>query len=300
MEFFRRAANPWGQDVLLGIAWDLMWAAAIIGVVFTLGHAIYAWKFAPRDRGSGEDRSLTATPGIPERVTRHSLSARVFHWLMSATMIVLLVTAFVPVVGLQFPWVTIHWIAGVGLLATIVYHIVHATFWQDIMAMWIGKDDVQAGRAHVKGFFGKKGESTPKPGKYPVDHKLYHNTVSVVTVAAIVTGLLMMVRVDTPFWTRNPYILGDTTWGFVYVVHGISGVALITLVMAHIYFAVRPDKWWITRSMIAGWIRRDEYLAHHDPNKWVVAERDSSPSLSGVGGKGAVTEGIHRDRVSDG
>ena len=28
--------------------------------------------------------------------------------------------------------------------------------------------------------------------------------------------------------------------------------ALITLVITHIYFAVRPDKWWITKSMFSG------------------------------------------------
>jgi len=53
-------------------------------------------------------------------------------------------------------------------------------------------------------------------------------------------------------------------------VHGLSGVALITMVIAHVYFAIRPEKLWMTRSMIKGWITRDEYLAHHDPEKWKV------------------------------
>ena len=34
MEFVREAANPWGQNVLLGIAWDLVWVAVVAGVAF--------------------------------------------------------------------------------------------------------------------------------------------------------------------------------------------------------------------------------------------------------------------------
>lgn len=300
MEFLRRAVNPWGQEVFIGIAWDLMWAAAILGGLFVIGHAVYVWKFAPEGRDRTPERAVTDGSDLPDRIVRHSRSARAFHWLMSLTMLLLLITAFVPVIGIRFPWVTLHWAAGIGLLVTVVYHIVHAWGWQDMRAMWIGNDDIDAGRLNVRRFFKRSGPPAPKAGKYPVDHKLYHNTIAVVSVAAIVTGLLMMFRVDTPFWTRNPYILSDATWGIVYVVHGVSGVALIAMVMAHIYFAVRPEKWWITRSMIAGWIRRDEFLAHHDPNKWVIDRAPKPPSSkAGVGSGAGIPEGVTRDRARD-
>jgi hypothetical protein len=82
----------------------------------------------------------------------------------------------------------------------------------------------------------------------------------------------MMVRIRTPLFPRNPYLLGDSTWGLVYVTHGMAGVALVGLVIAHVYFAVRPEKWWITKAMILGWITRRQYLEHHDPHRWVVGE----------------------------
>ena len=37
-----------------------------------------------------------------------------------------------------------------------------------------------------------------------------------------------------------------------------------------LYFAVRPEKWWITKSMILGWITRRQYLEHHEPARWRV------------------------------
>jgi len=273
MELWRRASNPWGQDVLLGISWDLMWAALVAAAAFVVGHALWMGlrrarpteaSVAPEAAASAAGAAATGTAamGVTERVSRHSLSARVFHWLMSLAMLALLITAFVPVMGWQFPWVMIHWIAGVALVLVIAYHVVHATFRQDFWSMWLGPRDLAEGWAELRG------APHAKPGKYPADHKLYHHLTAVVSLAAIVTGLLMMLRIDTPFLARNPYLLGDGTWGVVYVVHGLAGVALIGLIAAHIYFAIRPEKRWITWSMIRGWIARENYLAHHDPERW--------------------------------
>jgi cytochrome b subunit of formate dehydrogenase len=60
------------------------------------------------------------------------------------------------------------------------------------------------------------------------------------------------------------------TWGLMYVLHGLAGVGLIALIMMHIYFAVRPEKLVITKSMITGSLDRDHYLEHHDPERWAL------------------------------
>jgi len=38
--------------------------------------------------------------------------------------------------------------------------------------------------------------------------------------------------------------------------------------MAHVYFALRPEKLWMSRSMIHGWISNTDYRIHHDPARW--------------------------------
>ena len=270
MELWRRAANPWGQEVLIGISWDLMWAAVFAGLAFTLAHAVWAKWLAPAastDTGGG-----SSVAGLPAQILRHALSERVFHWAMSAAMLVLLVTAFAPVMGIQFAWVTIHWIAGLVLTATIVYHIIHATFWQDFWAMWVNKADIKAGMTELSHMVGRNGTEVPKAAKYPIDHKMFHHGAAVSGLTAIVTGIFMMLRIDTWLGAANPYLLDitDSTWGVVYVVHGISGVALFALIITHIYFAIRPDKWWITKSMIYGFIGKDKYVENFDPSRWVI------------------------------
>jgi len=39
------------------------------------------------------------------------------------------------------------------------------------------------------------------------------------------------------------------TWGLMYVLHGLAGVGLIALIMVHVYFAIRPEKLDITKSI---------------------------------------------------
>jgi cytochrome b subunit of formate dehydrogenase len=162
------------------------------------------------------------------------------------------------------------------LTASIGFHIVHATFWLDFRSIWVGPKDIPEFKAEILRELGHDVPG-PKPGKYPLGNRLYHFVIVLAAVAVVVTGLFMMVRVRTPFVGRNPYLFGDAAWGLTYVTHGAAGVALVGLVMAHVYFAVRPDKWWITKSMILGWITRRQYLEHHDPQRWVAETGAAKP-----------------------
>ena len=105
----------------------------------------------------------------------------------------------------------------------------------------------------------------------------------------ILTGVFMMNRVRTIFFPRNPYLFSDMTWGMMYVLHGLAGVGLIALVMVHVYFAVRPEKLPITKSMIFGWMSRDFYLEEHDPERWPV-EASAPPRDPGEQRPGGITD----------
>jgi cytochrome b subunit of formate dehydrogenase len=274
VNFLTWGRSPWGEEVLTHVSWDLLWASLFAGLVFLAAHASYMLLSAHRKRGAAETDALeTARPNLPERVRRHSLSSRLFHWVMAAAMLTLLLTAFLPIVGVQFSWVTWHWAAGLVLTGSILFHIVHATVWLDFWSIWVGPRDIPELKSEVLRELGREVDS-PKPGKYPLGNRLYHTVIVLAGLAVVATGLLMMVRVRTPLFTRNPYLLGDAAWGVTYALHGLAGVALVGLVIAHVYFAVRPEKWWITRSMILGWITRREYLEHHDPDRWAVGDAD--------------------------
>jgi cytochrome b subunit of formate dehydrogenase len=265
------ATSPWGQTVPIHIAFYLIWVAAIAGMAFLICHAIYV-QFIARKKANVERVAPELAARVPEKVQRHSLAARLFHWVMALAMLALLITAFLPKVGYQFPWVTYHWIAGLVLTASIVFHIIHASFWMDFWSIWPDRIDIEDGKRR---WLRATGKATPAPrkfAKYPMENKMYHLIIVLAGLSVTLTGLFMMKRVRTPFFTRNPYLFSDMTWGMMYVLHGLAGVGLIALIMVHIYFALRPEKFVITKSMVYGTLPREYYLEHHDPERWAATK----------------------------
>ena len=261
--------NPWGEDTLVHAQWGLVYVAFAFGLGFMLAHTLFV-KFWPTRQEVKAPVGEAAATRVPARVTRHSLPARMFHWIMAASMLTLLGTASAPVLGFRFNWVEIHWIAGLVVTVSIVYHIIHASVWLDFWSIWLNREDAREVITRFKRAVGQRAPAPRKAAKYPWDNKMYHTAIVLSALAAVPTGLLMMNRVQTPFFTRNPYLFGDTTWGVMYVLHGLSGIGLVGLTMAHVYFAIRPEKLWITKGMIFGDISRQDFLQHHDPQRWVV------------------------------
>ncbi len=275
MGLIQWATDPWGLSVPIHIAWFLIWVALIAGIAFLIGHVVYVRYFA-KPRQFTADPPTPSETEIPERVARHSIAARTFHWIMAASMLVLLFTAFLPKAGVQFDWVTYHWIAGTVLTASILFHVFHASFWLDFGSIWPDRIDMKDAWHRTRAFFGRPAPLPRRFAKYPLENKLYHGAIMIVGTAVIATGICMMFRIRTIFFTRDPYLLSDMTWGTIYVLHGLAGVGLIALIIVHIYFGVRPEKQPITKSMIFGWMSREFYLDEHDPARWIVSRQQAS------------------------
>jgi cytochrome b subunit of formate dehydrogenase len=277
MDLLSWARSPWGESVLIHISWDLFWAALVGGLLFLLAHGGYMLFSQHHKRESSEvDRMEAERKDLPAHITRHGFVARAFHWVMAFAMLTLLITAFLPIVGVKFAWVYWHWMAGILLTASVMFHIVHATFVLDFWSIWVGPRDIPEFKAEMLRDLGQEVPGAPKPGKYPLGNRLYHLAVMVAGLFVIGSGILMMARVRTGIVERNPYLLSDSTWGITYVIHGLMGVGFVGLVIAHIYFALRPEKLWITKAMLFGTITRREYLEHHDPERWVAGKPGSN------------------------
>jgi len=209
---------------------------------------------------------------MQDRIVRHAGFDRLIHWIIAICVLILLATAFLPILGIEFKWTVIHWSTGLALIAAVVAHIVRSLMAKRLRRIWISRRDI-GDALRIARFNLRAGSGPlPKPGKFSFAQKFIHLAFAVVVLAASATGALMMVKVDTPWWDRNPYWLTDESWGLVYLIHGFSALLLITMVMSHIYFAVRPEKAMFLRSMLLGWITRAEYDQSHDPKRWRVNE----------------------------
>ena len=213
-----------------------------------------------------------ASAARPGRVIRHRFVDRLGHWLMAAATLVLLGTAFLPILGVEFAWVDIHWMTGVGLSAVVALHIVRSLLFKPWSTMLIGPRDLGDGLAVLRYNLRLTRDAPPLPGKYSLSQKAIHATFAIVVLTALVTGFLMLAKIDTPFWERNPYFFSDPTWGIVYALHGFAALSLITLVMLHVYFSLRPEKRHYLRAMFQGQLTAADLAQHHDPHRWRTGE----------------------------
>ncbi len=220
-----------------------------------------------------ESSTQRAHTRADRHIARHLLPDRLLHWLSAICVLILLGTSLLPIAGFKFAWVTIHWTAGLTLSAAVIFHVVRTVTRGTLGTMWYGFKDFKATLSDLAVFFRTLRDRPIKGGKYSAAQKIMHHGVAVLVLGAVVTGLLMMVKIDTPLWERDIYWLSDSTWGLVYVVHGAASLVLISTVMIHIYFAIRPEKRMYTRSMIKGWLTKQEFIEHHDATIWQAEEQ---------------------------
>ena len=194
--------------------------------------AVHAIVMAARKR---EERPSSEGTQVP----RHAGVDRAFHWIMAVSVFALMIT-------------------GLVLTAVVAFHILRS-FTQDFLSIWITPKDL--------------GELTDsvKPGKYSLAQKSMHLAVTVLTLLVIGSGIVMFSMIDTPWWERTNSI-PESTLGWVFLIHGLSTLALIGVVSLHVYFSLRPEKLFYTRSMVKGWISEHELRANHDPEQWSPKE----------------------------
>jgi formate dehydrogenase subunit gamma len=222
---------------------------------------------------SAFEPAVREAPAAHDRLERHRPIDRAYHWLMAASVLTLMATAFLPIVGWKFDWLTLHWTTGLVLAALVLGHIVRALIWQDWRAMVVDAADFRNAARAAARLFARRGLQPGKPGKYTILQKLYHWTIAGLILAIIASGLAMLLKIDTPLWRRDPYWFTTDTWGIIYSVHDFAAMAMITMLMIHVYFALRPEELWLTRSMLRGWVSRDEYVQHCDDSRWVASKK---------------------------
>ncbi|MDX1491061.1 MAG: cytochrome b/b6 domain-containing protein [Pseudohongiellaceae bacterium] len=247
MEIIRYRNDVWGQEVILGVSWDLLWVVAVTAFLLLAAHAIFMAALAKK-------KAKPSAAG--KHIKRHEGIDRAFHWIMAASVLTLIATGILPILGVQVAWLNIHWIAGLILTFVCIAHIVRALFWQDFKSMILGPSD-----------FKEPFDDTIKPGKYSFEQKGMHWAMTFLVIFVIATGVFLFLQIETPWWERVNQT-NEALLGLMFLLHGLSTLALVAFTSIHIYFAVRPEKIFYTRSMVTGWISEDELKANHDTNKW--------------------------------
>lgn len=293
-----------GQEVVVGLAWEMLILGTAIAFFAFLLHFIIRDVLNPTEHTPGEGEPTTGeiedslrSQGV-EEVHRFTLAQRASHWIMAISIFLLMLSGFVmmyPNITLQaiagIAWVDIHIIFSVVLIGYVFFHIGHVAYKGTWWEMWFGIDDMKDQLARFKNLIGLE-EEYPRQKKYPSAQKMLHTGVVVTTFGVILTGLVMLRRVRVPYlWeeTREFTFLGihfgtgvgEPGWGLVtwsFVLHDLFAILLVMLVLGHVYFALRPREWGVTRSMITGTVSVNTYAEKYSPRSWSV---EGVPSTDG-------------------
>lgn len=297
-----RYEQLFGQRVIVGLSWDLLLIFTFVGTLVFLIHFIVRDLINPTEHTpdspeeSAEEVAGSLRAQGMEEVHRFSAAQRASHWVMAISVFLLLLSGFLimnndvtirAVFGAS--WLLIHEVAAVVLMGYVVFHLGHVAYKGTWGEMWFGRRDARDLWVRLLNLFGLTDEY-PKQFKYPSAQKLLHWSVTGATLGLIVTGLVLLRRVRTPFWeparefsflgvefglgTAEFGGMGLVPWSFV--LHDFLAIATLALVMGHIYFALRPKEWPITRSMITGSMSVEAYAEKYSPRSWSVGGETSA------------------------
>jgi cytochrome b subunit of formate dehydrogenase len=294
IEIFRYAQRS-GSEVIVGLRWDTLLILAFVATLTFLVHYVLRELWNPTDHTDNGDEpskqeveeSLKAQG--KEEISRFSFAQRASHWVMAIAVFALMLSGFIimntevtvkAIPGLS--WLTIHIISAVVLVAYVVFHLAHVAYKGTWDKMWIGRKELNDLWVRFKNLLGRTDEY-PRQFEYPSAQKLLHWGVTGATLGVVATGFVLWRRVSMePIWsaTREFSFLGVqfglgtadapglVAWSFVF--HDFFAIGILALVMGHIYFALRPNEWAITKSMITGKVTAAEYAEKYDPRSWNV------------------------------
>lgn len=296
-----RTTERLGREVIVGLSWDMVYVFAALAALVFLIHYLLRELWNPTDHtatddepGKDEVEQNLQQQGIDE-VDRFTLAQRASHWIMAIAVFALMLSGFVimntdvtlrAIPGLS--WLNLHIISAIVLIGYTVFHIGHVAYKGTWSKMWFGVRDIKDLWRRFTNLIGLTDEY-PRQFEYPSAQKLLHWGVTLATLGVIVTGLVLLRRVSLePLWSATREFgflgvqfglgtadaMGLVSWSFV--LHDLAAIGLLALVMGHVYFALRPNEWGITKSMITGRVSVEHYAEKYSPKSWQVGATKTS------------------------
>lgn len=291
-----RYEQAFGQEIVTGLSWEVLTVFVFLAFFTFLVHFVVRDLLNPADHTPGESEPDTREvesnlrkQGIDE-VERFTAAQRASHWIMAISIFLLMLSGFVmmnpnialrPIAGIS--WVDIHIVFSLVLIGYVVFHLGHVASKGNWREMWVGRREFEDLWLRFQNLIGRT-ERYPKQFKYPSAQKLLHLGVTAATFGVLLTGFVLLRRVDVPvLWSSTREFtflgihfglgldqggLGLVEWSFV--LHDLFAIGMVGLVLGHVYFALRPEEWGVTRSMITGTVPVETYAEKYSPRSWSV------------------------------
>ena len=216
--------------------------------------------------------SDTATPDTPEvevidreeKLLRYRPGQRYIHLLVASSFTVLFLTGL-PLIFEPLSFLAangwsriIHRIAAVGFMAVpLLYFIVDRRGAKELIveSFSFDKDD-RRWLMHMGRYFLGNAANMPPQGRLNAGQKLHHAAVIILGASVVFSGLVLWIQAGS---------MSDTMLSWAALIHNVSMLALVLLLIGHIYFTVVYKA--IT-AMHTGYVPRTDAEIEHA--KWVA------------------------------
>jgi formate dehydrogenase gamma subunit len=222
--FFQSASDAGGYAYSSRIASPVFWACIWLVVAFCAIHAIRRARSNPAQKPAAN----------------YNLNQKLYHWGNFGLLALLAVSGFYlffrrapvsPQGTLGITWLTLHEWTGLLFAAGVIAHALAALTrgdWRSMRPEW---KDATNTFLIWRNFLGRTA-NYPFPGKYDALQKLYHHILALLAVSFTVSGTLMWLSGSRTFLSSRGWIHLSRQ------VHDLSAVALVVMVIAHIYFSI--------------------------------------------------------------
>ena len=282
-----------GQDWFSGewLAQQLSWSTVL--VILLLGVVFAGLHLPRRSLGAPVFMNGDSAPTDPHGFERWELGARLYHWgnlLFLLLLIVSGIALFLPGTWAEpgISWLLVHEI-GAGLFTLgLLAHIVAAVWLSDLRGMWFGRGDWRDLKTFVR-YYSGAGHNLPKSGKFDVLQKIYHAFLTLLSIAAIFTGVSLFL---------NAEVLASLSHGWMRwqrLVHDSSATLFLLVILGHLYVRLAKLNWPKLRSMFTGDLTRAEFDREHDWRRWQPPADDAPHAQKKAQHRQEASVGHHAD-----
>ncbi|MBV8208267.1 MAG: cytochrome b/b6 domain-containing protein [Acidobacteria bacterium] len=273
MDLFRYARDYYGPSQ----AQQLLWGAGILVMAATL--AFIALHLLRRSTGFPVAlQGARIAPG--DKAAKYAVGARLYHWangIFLSGLVISGIALFAPPSIGPAPWLLVHEVFAAAFVAGLLLHIAVAPRRGETRTMWFERRDWHDLKLITANFLGRT-RSYPAIGKYDPWQKLYHAYLTLLSAAAIFSGIFLVMSAEvwatfSHHWMRSMRLL-----------HDIAAAAFIAILIGHVYFGVLRVNWPQLKAMITGRITGAEFNRYHDAERWRPAGVQESSQAQAVKG----------------
>ncbi len=258
MQFFRYAQDYYGDWLKTQL---LPETALLVFCLILLLLGIHRLRRSMGEPVPTENDGVAAVSG-----EKYELGARLYHWGNFVFLVMLAVSGIALLVPRSIrtlfgSWLLIHEIFSVLYIGGLLVHIFAALKRGEPRTMWFERRDWSDLKIIAANFFGRS-RQYPRFGKYDPLQKIYHAVLTIISAVLVFSGIYLFFSVEAWATFSHEWLRWQR------LLHDLSAVAVVAVILGHIYFGLIRVNWANLAAIITGKLSASYFRLRHNANRW--------------------------------